>query len=94
MANFEAFLKTINLIAHPEFLKSDIASLTIEVIYSPRLRHGIWQIVTIKMAQETATHSSISGSSRLNAQWVILSQKDAKKNIGNFSFSLLRTAPV
>ena len=47
-------------------LKSDIASLTIEVIYSPRLRHGIWQIVTIKMAHETAAHSSISSSSRFS----------------------------
>ena len=60
-------------------LKSDIASLTIEVIYSPRLRHGIWQIVTIKMAHETAAHSSISSSSRIsNAQWVIFSQKNMR----------------
>ena len=57
-------------------LKSDIASLTIEVIYSPRLRHGIWQIVTIKMAHETTAHSSISSSSRIsNAQWVIFSKQ-------------------
>lgn len=57
-------------------LKSDIASLTIDVIYCPRLRHGIWQIVTIKMAHETAAHSSISSSSRLsNAQCVIFSKK-------------------
>ena len=49
-------------------LKSDIASLTIDVIYSPRLRHGIWQIVTIKMAEEMAMHNELKCEQK-NSFW-------------------------